>query len=251
MQRSVVIGLQGTCLGSFTFHQRPVDTGSYAIRMWQSGRGMNTLSQILLQLREADKYASAKNPHLRRLAVVLLDNIIELQLRRKVETELMFDRTTWHSGARRHNQRQRQTVFRRHPDLVDFATQLGWMTKDNATLLSYAHQIRNAFYHEGDYDDLDGEIAVRLLYEFVRTFFPKWRTARPFLFISPQLPIEVEAARDDPTGSAPILAGFAQSGDNVFARSHSLKSEDYWQRMLNHGCLAFGEFRIRFVGEAR
>ena len=190
---------------------------------------MNTLSQILLQLHEADKYASAKNPHLRRLAVVLLDNIVEVQLRRKAEMEFMFDKTDLRSGVRKHDLRHRRAVVRWHGELVDLAVRLGWMTEDDGTLVSYAHRVRNNFYHEGGYDDLDGEIAIRLLYTFVKTHFPKWRTARPMLLISAELPVDFTTAQDDASGSAPLLT----TTDGSLVPSNVLRSEDHWQQMLD------------------
>ena len=53
---------------------------------------MRIKNQIFMQLREANRYACAKNPHLRRLAVVLLDNIIEFQLWRKADRAFLFEK---------------------------------------------------------------------------------------------------------------------------------------------------------------
>ena len=127
---------------------------------------MDVLNQILVQLAEADRLACAANPHCRRLAVVLLDNIVEVQLRRKTEMEFLFDRTTWYSGPRKHDYRTRRAIMRVHPKLVAFAQRQEWLDSGEAQVLSYAHRIRNETYHEGGFNALDGEIAIRMLYSF-------------------------------------------------------------------------------------
>lgn len=188
---------------------------------------MEILNQVLVQLAEADRFASAANPHCRRLAVVLLDNIVELQLRRKSEMEFMFDKTTWYSGPRKHNRQTRRAVFRYHPELIAFAERLGWLDLTDARLLSYAHRIRNEFYHEGGFDTLDSELAVRLLYALIKRRFPEWRTARGLLFISPNPPVPIDNAATDASGNAPLLTRRQATSDDIISQS-----ADYWQRAI-------------------
>src|SRR4051794_8386983 len=82
---------------------------------------VETVNQIILTLKEADTFARSRNPHHHRLAIVLLDNIIELQLRRKAETAFAFDRTNWFSGVRKHGSKQRKNVSRFHAPLLALA----------------------------------------------------------------------------------------------------------------------------------
>src|SRR5262245_30796096 len=104
---------------------------------------METVNQIIVTLKEADIFARSRNPHHHRLAVVLLDNIIELQLRRKSERTFAFDETTWFSGVRKYDQKQRKKVSRNHADLLALAVAESWISEDESKLLAFAHRIRN------------------------------------------------------------------------------------------------------------
>src|SRR5688572_23713452 len=105
------------------------------------GQAMEQSNQVFLQLREANRYALVQNPVLRRLAVVLLDNIVELQLSRKAQNALMFDETTRYAGVRQHDRKVRRNVGRFHAELVGFAKAQGWINEQDCSLLQYAHEV--------------------------------------------------------------------------------------------------------------
>lgn len=190
---------------------------------------METMNQILLQLREADRHACAKNPHYRRLAVVLLDNLVELQLNRKAETKFLFDHTTWNRGVRKHDQKKRRDVKRRHPALLAFAKEQNWINEDEVMLLGFAHEVRNGFYHRGEDDDTDAEIAIRLLYRLVKEKFPKWKTGYCISSSGSGNLIDIaDAANDDGRSTMRI--------DGV-VHEHKLLDflegkEEYWQKAI-------------------
>ena len=193
---------------------------------------MDVLNQVLIQLAESDRLAHAANPHCRRLAVVLLDNIVELQLRRKSETEFLYDQTTWYSGPRKHNNRTRRAIMRFHHELVAFAEREGWLDSADARVLSYAHRIRNEAYHEGGFNALDGELAIRMFYALIKKRFPEWRTARGLLFISPNAPVRIEDASTDHSGNAPLVTrGEGLEGD-ILSQSSELQSATYWEQAI-------------------
>lgn len=193
---------------------------------------MEILNQILVQLAEADRFAGAANPHCRRLAIVLLDNIVELQLRRKSETEFLFDRTTWYSGPRKHSHQTRRAIFRWHKELVAFAERYGWLDSREARVLSYAHRIRNEAYHEGGFNALDGELAVRMLYALIKRRFPEWRTARGLLFISPNAPVRIEHASEDKSGNAPLVTRDEPKKGDILSQSSDIESAAYWEQAI-------------------
>lgn len=194
---------------------------------------MRRANQVLLQLREADRYACAKNPFLRRLSVVLLDNVVELQLTRWADFALLRDRTTWYSGVRKHGKRVRREVFRNHRELVEFARAEGWITEEDVHLLRFAHRVRNAFYHEGGSDALDAEIAIQLLYRFIKARFPEWSATPMLVEISPYEPIPIAEAEGDSTGFRPLLLKEGEEPNEAFYHSHEIQTKDYWDRALN------------------
>ncbi len=195
---------------------------------------MKLLNQVIIQLYEANRFARSRNPHYRRLAVVLLDNLVELQLSRKAEFELIYDRTTWYSGVRKHNRKTRQSISRRHPELLAFAEAQGWITSDDVRLIGFAHRVRNSFYHKGRYDDADAEIAIVLLYRFIERYLPLWRNSQFGVMVSPHDAIRVEEAIDDATGFCPIDFDFDDANDeDVLAYSSQYSDGEHWQKVVS------------------
>jgi hypothetical protein len=196
---------------------------------------MDTVNQIILTLREADNLARSRNPHHHRLAIVLLDNIIELQLRRKTVWTFAFDRTTWFSGVRKHDRKQRKNVSRSHPDLLALAVSEAWITEEESKLLDFAHRVRNRAYHEGDAEDeADLRIGITLLYRFIRRHFPAWRQGRMWMAEYPNPPIPVADAVNDTSGRSPLLFGFEEDGSCNFQR------EEHWAQLIDR-CLTFDD----------
>jgi hypothetical protein len=188
---------------------------------------MNTVNQVIITLCEADTFARSRNPHHHRLAVVLLDNIIELQLRRKSETAFAFSDITWFSGARKHSGKQRKKVSRNHADLLALSLSENWISEDESKLLAFAHRIRNRAYHEGDSEDeVDLQIGITLMYRFVRRHFPVWRNARFGMDLSGRAPIPIDNAKDDESGWSPLLFGIEEEGHVDFG------NEEHWARVL-------------------
>jgi hypothetical protein len=193
---------------------------------------MKITNQVFLQLREANRYALAKNPLQRRFAVILLDNIIEVQLNRKARAALYHDQTTWYSGVRQHNKKVRFGVSRAYKNLLDFAHDNGWIDEGDISLLTYAHAVRNSFYHQGSYDELDAELAIRLLYRFVEARFPVWKGSGSVIQISPHDSIPIEDAMDDASGFCPLVLSANGKARRGFDACDDVQSEAYWKKAM-------------------
>lgn len=191
---------------------------------------MNTANQILVTLREADLFARSQNPHHHRLAIVLLDNIIELQLRRKAEWTFAMDRTYSFMGVRKHDRKQRKGVSKYHAELLALAVGEDLLVAEESMSLAFAHRIRNRAYHEGDAEDeVDFQIGMTLLYRIIRRRFPEWREY-------PSLgPIPIEDAATDPTGNAPLTFG-----DDHGNSAHP--GDDGWSDFVRN-CLTYDDTR--------
>ena len=193
---------------------------------------MKRTVQVFLQLHEANKYALVKNPILRRLAVVLLDNIVELQLVRRAQTAFLYDETNWRDGVRKYDRKVRYGVAYKHARLLEFAVEMGWISQEDMFILRYAHRVRNAFYHEGRYDGLDAELAIRLLYRFICGYFPIARANHGVTQLSPYDPIPIDSAHDDSGGFSPLLLGIEGDARDGWSFSELIKSERYWKNAL-------------------
>lgn len=201
---------------------------------------MDTINQIILTVYEANQFACAKNPHLQRIALVLLDNVVEVQIRRKSETAFGWDETTWYSGVRKHDSKRRRLVSRYHGELLKLAVEESWITEDDSKLLTYVHRVRNQTYHEGRTEDsTDIQLATILLFRFVRKYFPIWRCVGMLIRIPTEAPASIEEARHDPSGRAPLRFGFEDiDEDDLFWLSYRFDDEDHWSQVLDH-CITF------------
>ena len=134
---------------------------------------MKNINQILITITEANRLAIAMNPHHQRLALLLLDNVIEIQLRRRSEMAMMFDETTWYSGVRKYDRKRRKKIARFHGELLALAVEEDFITAQVQQLLSYGHRLRNHLYHEGREEDrTDLELGLCLLFRFIAKYFP-------------------------------------------------------------------------------
>ncbi len=176
------------------------------------------MNQVILTLCEADHFAQSQNPHHHRLAIVLLDNIIELQLRRKSEATFACDDASWFLGVRKHDRKQRKNVSRNHADLLVLAVcRAWWISGDESKLLAFAHRIRNRAYHEGDSEDpVDLRIGITLLYRLIRRHFPIWRNGWNALQQFPNPAIPVADAAQDKSGHSPHSSGLRTAGTATF-----------------------------------
>lgn len=196
---------------------------------------MKNINQILITITEANRLANAKNPHHQRLALLMLDNVIEIQLRRRTETAMMSDKTTWYSGVRKYDRKRRKQVARHHGELLALAVEEGFITTQDQQLLSYGHRLRNHLYHEGrEEDDTDLELGTCLLFRFIAKYFPDWRGAGMLMMIPPESAILHTEAMSDQSGRAPLKFGFEDHDpDALFADTDGFDKSEHWQSILN------------------
>lgn len=196
---------------------------------------MKNINQILITITEANRLAIAMNTHHQRLALLLLDNVIEIQLRRRSEMAMMFDETTWYSGVRKYDRKRRNKIARFHGELLALAVEEGYITAQDQQLLSYGHRLRNHLYHEGrEEDDTDLELGLCLLFRFIAEYFPEWRGAGMLMMIPSESAVPYTEAMSDPSGQAPLKFGFESvDPDTLFADTDGFSKSDHWQSILD------------------
>ena len=195
---------------------------------------MQNINQILVTLIEANRLATAANPHFQRLGLVLFDNAVELQLRRRSESTLMLDDTTCYSGVRKYNRKRRKKISRYHRELLALAVDEAWITADDSLLLSFAHNLRNHAYHSGISEgETDLQIGLTLLIRFVAKYFPQWRGAGLLMTIPSESSLSFEDVDTDSSGRAPMLFGFEQTEPSeFFPDTGRFGRTEHWQKIL-------------------
>jgi len=111
-------------------------------------------------------------------------------------------------------------VLRFHPELIQFAIKQKWISKKDGVFLSYAHRVRNSYYHTGKYDELDSEIAIQLFYKLIRLKFPVWKTAEHLMLISQ-------------SGTHPE-SDLMNWGFEKNLKTKEPFSDEYWRKGINH-----------------
>lgn len=140
---------------------------------------MNRLILLKTQLAEAGKYAKSNNYSHKRLAVILLDNFIEIQL-----SNLIKQKFRWY-GVFRFEKKQyledkRLKILKYHDELLKACVAEDIITKDEHRLISFCHEVRNNLYHNTDEDELLVQVSLIIFHEIIQFRQPKWKTASDF-----------------------------------------------------------------------
>lgn len=156
---------------------------------------MIEINRILLQLDKAVDCANSPYIQERAMAVTLFDNLIEVQLYKRVEKLFLFDSTTWHGGGRKFNRKTRkETVSNegKFDKLLKFASENGIIEKEDFDSLKYARKIRNEVYHRGELSKLKLDLAIITYFSFLSRTLKTWGTPSIFYSYSGNDPSEEE-----------------------------------------------------------
>ena len=135
---------------------------------------MIEINRILIQLNKAVECANSEYTQERSIAVTLFDNLIEVQLFKRAESNLMWDRTTWYNGSRFHNAKTRDKALSYYDNLLKFSKDNKTISERDFEILKYAHSIRNSAYHKGTLDEMKIDLAILVYYDFIQRNLPKW-----------------------------------------------------------------------------
>jgi hypothetical protein len=135
---------------------------------------MNKSVSLKLQLAEAAKYIRTESPSHQRLAIILLDNFIELQLSSKLDEKLIYD-SILPIAERKYNTKRLKSISRFHKELVEACVEEQIITSKESSLLTFCHEIRNKHYHHGKDDSVLTQVSVKFLYDIILKYQPKWQ----------------------------------------------------------------------------
>lgn len=138
---------------------------------------MIELNRILLQLNRAVDCANSTFPQDRGTAVILFDNLIEVQLYKRAERAFMWDTTTWYAGKRKFNKDTRKETASKdgkYDKLLKFSKDNKVISEKDFETLKYVHRIRNGVYHRGELDELKLDLAIITYYGFLSKNLKSW-----------------------------------------------------------------------------
>jgi hypothetical protein len=212
---------------------------------------MDNIYKVKTQLEEAARYANSSVLGHNRLAVILMDNLIEIQLGRQMHfrfrTEFLNDYKTL-----KYPLDKRQEILFNHDKLLKVCYEEGIITSHERAMIGFCHDIRNRLYHKGDDDSLLIKVALSTLYEIILHRQPEWRGGTDIIrvpFNMDGTPIDMEhpytKERKKELGSDAYETGSKEDWlDFVHHNFKSLDKDQSPSKLLSE-FLSFGVERIK------
>lgn len=140
---------------------------------------MDKVVLLKTQLAEAAKFSRSKQLGHKRLAVILLDNFVEIQLSAMIRQKFHWD-GMFNLQDKKYSHEKKIRILNHYDELLSTCVKENIISPEERRLLTYCHDIRNNLYHKGDEEKLLIQIAIITLYEIILRHQPTWKTTRPF-----------------------------------------------------------------------
>lgn len=173
---------------------------------------MEKVILLKTQLAESAQFAKSKRFGHNRLAVILMDNFVEIQLSGLMGNKFLLDEISASKG-KKYSQERRAKIFSNYDELLKASIKENIITEDEHKLLSFCHGVRNNLYHKGDEEKLLIRIATIILQQIIVKYQPFWKSAKNVTSWSKKT--------NDPYNSR----------EKSF--SHSWNTENDWKSFLN------------------
>jgi len=174
---------------------------------------MEKIILLKTQLVEASKLCKSNHFRYRRMAVILLDNFIEIQLNSSIKSIFKYD-GIFKFQEKKYTENNRKYILKNYDKLLDASYKEGFISKQEQYKLTFCHEIRNKLYHLLKEDSLLVEIALTILIDIIKVKQPLWKNAEDG--------VVYEGATDP----------FTKYGKNDYAIP-STNSEQEWCYFLN------------------
>jgi hypothetical protein len=131
------------------------------------------------QLAEAAKLGKSEDFRFQRLAVILLDNFIEIQLTGLIQEKFSWDGIFIYQ-EKKYKQKQRQKILKNYDELLKTSLNENFINRNERFLLAFCHDVRNNLYHRIREEELLVNVALRILHEVIYNRQPGWKNTKPF-----------------------------------------------------------------------
>jgi len=179
---------------------------------------MKELNRILVQYDTAITLANSNSINKKMLAVILFDNLVEIQLLNKVNKILQFDDTNWYSGTRKYSRKVRKKATQYIDGMLSFCKQQDIISEKYYDLLNFTHKVRNKVYHQGESKEYFLTISIVIYISFITDKVREWKGS-----------IGVYAINSSPDSLA-IDFGNGKKLVDLF----NLKPEEYFEENLDY-----------------
>lgn len=138
---------------------------------------MKKLIILKTQLAEAAKFARSKRHAHKRIAVILLDNFIEIQLSAMMKNVFRVD-GYWNRSIKKYTPHERKKIQKYHQELLTACVKENIISVEDKVIISFCHDIRNNLYHQGDEDTLLTKVALIFIHEIVLRYQLGWKNGQ-------------------------------------------------------------------------
>ncbi|MDO7742607.1 MAG: hypothetical protein MUP99_02505, partial [Pedobacter sp.] len=161
---------------------------------------MERVVLLKTQLVEAAKLAVCNDFSKQRLAVILLDNFIEIQLSELMKKRFAYD--DWFtSRPPKYKYALRKKILYNYDDMLKACIAENIITREERDILNFCHDVRNNLYHQAKEEPLLTTIALKFLNDAILKYQPDWRSGRDFMIMKIKDPYITEGRTQSGTGS--------------------------------------------------
>lgn len=143
---------------------------------------MERIRIVKTQLEEAARFAKSSTPGHDRMAVILMDNFVELQLGRQMHFRFRFDFLSG-SPIRKFPINRRKEIMMQYDKILKVCVEEKIISAGERTVLQFSHDIRNRIYHQGEEDSLLIKVALHALHSIIVRHQPDWKGGTDIIYV--------------------------------------------------------------------
>lgn len=144
---------------------------------------MERVILLKTQLAEAAKYAKIDNFRFQRIAVILLDNFIEIQLKGLIKEKFFWDGNLIFQ-EKKYTEKHRERILNNYDELLRTSEKENFINAKERFILAFCHAVRNNLYHNIREESLLVKVAIQLLHSIILEKQPKWKSTKGFTTIT-------------------------------------------------------------------
>lgn len=144
---------------------------------------MEKVVLLKTQLAEAVKYAKMDDFRFQRIAVILLDNFVEIQLKGLIKEKFLWDGNLI-MQEKKYSEKHRERILNNYVELLKTSEKENFINTKERFLLAFCHNVRNNLYHNIGEEILLVKVAIQILHSIILEKQPKWKSAKGFTTIT-------------------------------------------------------------------
>lgn len=144
---------------------------------------MEKVVLLKTQLAEAVKYAKMDDFRFQRIAVILLDNFVEIQLKGLIKEKFFWDGKLIFQ-EKKYSEKHRERILNNYDELLKTSEKENFINAKERFMLAFCHNVRNNLYHNIGKEALLVKVAIQILHSIILEKQPNWKNTKGFTTIT-------------------------------------------------------------------